>query len=127
MRENLYLDKLYNSNKPLIIYKVKGGYDLFTDFSEKIILSKNNINQFFNKLKYKKKNRFNDLYIGFFGYEILCNLIEVKLSKLESMIIVYEEHIENLEKENQALKAQVAFLKEQLQHKTFGKPKFEED
>ncbi len=53
--------------------------------------------------------------------------IEVKLSKLESMIIVYEEHIENLEKENQALKAQVAFLKEQLQHKTFGKPKFEED
>ena len=53
--------------------------------------------------------------------------IEVKLSKLENMIIVYEEHIENLEKENQALKAQVAFLKEQLQHKTFGKPKFEED
>ena len=53
--------------------------------------------------------------------------IEVKLSKLESMIIVYEEHIENLEKENQALKAQVAFLREQLHHKTFGKPKFEED
>ena len=52
---------------------------------------------------------------------------EVKLSKLESMIIVYEEHIENLEKEHQALKAQVAFLREQLQHKTFGKPKFEED
>lgn len=53
--------------------------------------------------------------------------IEVKLSKLESMIIVYEEHIENLEKENQALKAQVAFLREQLHYKTFGKPKFEED
>ena len=53
--------------------------------------------------------------------------IEVKLSKLERMIIVYEEHIENLEKENQSLKAQVAFLREQLQHKTFGKPKFEED
>ena len=86
MRENLYLDKLYNSNKPLIIYKVKGGYDLFTDFSEKIILSKNNINQFFNKLKYKKKNRFNDLYIGFFGYEILCNLIGVKLSKQKNSL-----------------------------------------
>ena len=53
--------------------------------------------------------------------------IEVKLSKLESMIIVYEEHIENLEKENQALKAQVAFLREQLHYKTFGKPTFEED
>ena len=53
--------------------------------------------------------------------------IEVKLSKLENMIIVYEEHIENLEKENQALKAQVAFLREQLHYKTFGKPKFEED
>mgnify|MGYP003146156886 FL=1 len=52
---------------------------------------------------------------------------EVKLSKLENMIIVYEEHIENLEKENQALKAQVAFLREQLHYKTFGKPKFEED
>jgi len=86
LRENLYLDKLYNSNKPLIIYKVKGGYDLFTDFSEKIILSKNNINQFFNKLKYKKKNRFNDLYIGFFGYEILCNLIGVKLSKQKNSL-----------------------------------------
>ena len=53
--------------------------------------------------------------------------IEVKLSKLENMIIVYEEHIENLEKENQALKAQVAFLREQLHYKTFGKPTFEED
>lgn len=52
---------------------------------------------------------------------------EVKLSKLENMIIVYEEHIENLEKENQALKAQVAFLREQLHYKTFGKPTFEED
>ena len=52
---------------------------------------------------------------------------EVKLSKLENMIIVYEEHIENLEKENQSLKAQVAFLREQLHYKTFGKPTFEED
>ena len=52
---------------------------------------------------------------------------EGKLSKLENMIIVYEEHIENLEKENQALKAQVAFLREQLHYKTFGKPTFEED
>ena len=47
---------------------------------------------------------------------------EVKLEKLEDMIIVYEQHIEKLEKENKQLKAQVDFLKEQLAYKTFGKP-----
>ena len=52
---------------------------------------------------------------------------EVKLEKLEDMIIVYEEHIEKLEKENKQLKAQVDFLKEQLAYKTFGKPNNEED
>ena len=36
---------------------------------------------------------------------------EVKLEKLEDMITVYEEHIQNLEKENKELKAQVVFLK----------------
>ena len=52
---------------------------------------------------------------------------EVKLEKLEDMITVYEEHIQNLEKENKELKAQVAFLKEQLAYKTFGKPSIEDD
>ena len=52
---------------------------------------------------------------------------EVKLEKLENMITVYEEHILNLEKENKQLKAQVAFLKEQLAYKTFGKPSHEDD
>ena len=53
---------------------------------------------------------------------------EVKLEKLEDMIIVYEQHIEKLEKENKQLKAQVDFLKEQLAYKTFGKPSnLEED
>ena len=36
---------------------------------------------------------------------------EVNLEKLEDMIIVYEEHIEKLEKENKQLKLQVDFLK----------------
>ena len=49
MKKNLYLEKLYNSNKPLIIYKVKDGYDLFTDFSKKIKLNNNNLNNFFRK------------------------------------------------------------------------------
>ena len=52
---------------------------------------------------------------------------EVKLEKLEDMITVYEEHIQNLEKENKELKAQVLFLKEQLEYKTFGKPSHEDD
>ena len=43
-----------------------------------------------------------------------------------NMITVYEEHIKTLEKENKSLKAQVQFLKEQLQYKTFGKPTYEE-
>ena len=52
---------------------------------------------------------------------------EVKLEKLEDMITVYEEHIQNLEKENKELKAQVLILKEQLAYKTFGKPSVEDD
>ena len=66
MKKNNYLEKLYSSKKPFIIYKAKGGYDLFTDFSEKIILNKNNIDNFFNKIKNKKnKKSFQSLYIGF--------------------------------------------------------------
>ena len=52
---------------------------------------------------------------------------EVKLEKLEDMITVYEEHIKTLEEENKSLKAQVVFLKEQLKHKTFGKPCYNEE
>ena len=37
---NPYLEKLYHSDKSLIIYKVKDGYNLYTDFSKKIILTK---------------------------------------------------------------------------------------
>ena len=47
--------------------------------------------------------------------------------KEKTMIHVYEEHIDVLEKENKSLNAQVLFLKEQLQYKTFGKPSHEED
>ena len=82
MKKNKYLEKLYNSNKTLIIYKVDQGYDLYTDFSEKVILSNKNINSFFNKIKNKNfKNQSLDLYIGFFGYELLCNLINIKIPK----------------------------------------------
>ena len=36
--------------------------------------------------------------------------LELKNEKLESMIHVYEEHIDVLEKENKSLKLQVEFL-----------------
>jgi len=36
---NPYLEDLYQSDKPLIIYKVDDGYNIYTDFSEKIILT----------------------------------------------------------------------------------------
>ena len=80
-----YLEKLYNSDKPLIIYKVKGGYNLYTDFSKKIVLTNKNINYFFNLLKRKKFQKETDLYIGFFGYEILCNLLNIKIKNQKKL------------------------------------------
>ena len=80
-----YLEKLYNSDKQLIIYKVKGGYNLYTDFSKKIVLTNKNINYFFNLLKRKKFQKETDLYIGFFGYEILCNLLNIKIKNQKKL------------------------------------------
>ena len=53
--------------------------------------------------------------------------LELKNEQLENMIHVYEEHINALEEENKSLKLQVDFLKQQLEYKTFGKPKNLED
>ena len=78
---NPYLEKLYNSDKPLIIYKVNNGYNIYTDFSKKILLKNKSIKKFFNSLNKKKKIKETDLLIGFFGYEILCNLLSIKIKK----------------------------------------------
>ena len=80
-----YLEKLYQSDKPLIIYKVKDGYNLYTDFSKKIILTNNNIDKFFNIFSNKKIKKETDLYIGFFGYEILCNLLKIKIKNQKKL------------------------------------------
>ena len=80
-----YLEKLYNSDKSLIIYKVNDGYNLYTDFSKKIILTNNNVNNFFNLFSKKKLNKETDLYIGFFGYEILCNLLNIKIKNQKKL------------------------------------------
>ena len=85
LKFNSYLEKLYNSDKPLIIYKVNDGYNLYTDFSKKIILTNNNINNFFNLFSKKKHNKETDLYIGFFGYEILCNLLNIKIKNQKKL------------------------------------------
>ena len=80
-----FLENLYQSNKPLIIYKVEGGYDLFTDFSKKIILNNRNIENFLNSFSTKKYRKETDIFIGFFGYEILCNLLKIKIKNQKNI------------------------------------------
>jgi len=81
-----YLNDISNSRKPFIIYKTNKGFDLFTDFSKKIILNNQNIRQFLKQRNiYKKKYQSTDLFIGFFGYELLNNLIGVKIPSQKSI------------------------------------------
>jgi para-aminobenzoate synthetase component I len=84
--KNYSLNKINDSKKPFILYKSKKGFDLYSDFSKKIILNNENISKFLNKkFKFKKKFKSTDLFIGFFGYEILNNLISIKLPKQKSI------------------------------------------
>jgi para-aminobenzoate synthetase component 1 len=77
-----HLKEITESKKPFIIYKSDEGFDLFTNFSKKIILTNKNIQNFINNVsKNKPKKKDTDLFIGFFGYEILNNLIGVKIKK----------------------------------------------
>tara|TARA_B100001093_G_scaffold33550_1_gene29064 strand:- start:130 stop:543 length:414 start_codon:yes stop_codon:yes gene_type:complete len=78
------LAEIHNSGKPYIIYKSQKGFDLFTNFSKKIILNNKNIKSFLKK-QYKNKNKNTDLFIGFFGYEILNNLIDIKIPRQKNI------------------------------------------
>ena len=81
-----YLNEINNSSKPYIIYKTLKGFDLYSDFSKKITLNNGNIRKFLNKsYKTKKSYKNTDLMIGFFGYELLNNLIGIKLPKQKSI------------------------------------------
>jgi len=81
-----YLNSINNSQKPFIIYKTIKGFDLFTDFSKKIILNNQNIRYFLNQNhSSNKKYKSTDLYIGFFGYELLNNLIGIKVPRQKSI------------------------------------------
>ena len=57
----------------------------------------------------------------------ILKIVHQMTDKEKTMIHIYEEHIDVLERENKSLKLQVEFLKQQLAYKTFGKPSHEED
>ena len=75
-----YLNKIFQSNKPLIIYKTIGGYDVYTDFKEKITLNSKNFKNFLNKKTLQSKSPIKELncYVGFFGFQLLCENIKIK-------------------------------------------------
>ena len=84
MNKQNQLADIHHSGKPYIIYKTKKGFDLYTNFSRKIILNNKNVNNFLNK-KYENKKKNTDLFIGFFGYELLNNLINVRIPNQKSI------------------------------------------
>ena len=80
------LYKLHNSSQPYIIYKSNNGFKLYYNFSKKFILrSSKDVKNFLNFKTNKKKSKSTDLFIGFFGYELLNNLIDIKLPKQKSL------------------------------------------
>ena len=81
-----YLNRLYQSDKPLIIYKTDKGYDIYTDFSRRIIINKKNLKYFLNIQSKSKKSKIEELncYVGFFGYKLLCENIGIKFPKQRS-------------------------------------------
>ena len=81
-----YLNRLYQSDKPLIIYKTDKGYDIYTDFSRRIIINKKNLKYFLNTESKSKKSKIKELncYVGFFGYKLLCENIGIKFPKQRS-------------------------------------------
>jgi para-aminobenzoate synthetase component I len=85
LNTNNNLTEIDALGKPYVIYKTSKGFDLFTNFSKKIILNKNNISHFLIKKNIKKKSKNTDLFIGFFGYELLNNLIGIKIPKQKNI------------------------------------------
>ncbi|MDC1155201.1 chorismate-binding protein [Candidatus Pelagibacter sp.] len=84
MNKQHQLSEINKSDKAYIIYKSKKGFNLYTDFSKKIILNNKNIKNFLKK-KFKSKTKKTDLFIGFFGYELLNNLINVKIPRQKNI------------------------------------------
>jgi len=53
--------------------------------------------------------------------------LELHAEKLQHMLTVYQDHIEELEAEAKAYQEEITFLKKQLEYKTLGKPNYETD
>ena len=92
MNNKEYLECLFSSNKPLIIYRVKNGFDVYTDFSKRIKLTKNNAKLFFEKTVKQKNsyNKFFDGYVGFLSYDDYSCIdvtTEVTFKRLNDTII----------------------------------------
>ena len=70
----------------MVIYKVKNGFNVYTDLNTKVRLTSKNVKNFFEKTVYAKnpRNNFFDGYVGFLSYELLCQLINVKIPKQQS-------------------------------------------
>ena len=84
MNKQNQLAELHHSGKPYIIYKSQKGFNLYTNFSKKIILNNKNVKGFLSK-KYKGKSKNTDLFIGFLGYELLNNLIKIKIPRQKNI------------------------------------------
>ena len=84
MNKRNQLAEINHSGKPYIIYKSNKGFKLFTNFSKKIILNNSNIKRFLRK-SYINRTKKTDLFIGFFGYEILNNLINIKIPRQKNI------------------------------------------
>ena len=84
MNKQNQLAEINHSGKPYIIYKSNKGFNLFTNFSKKIILNNSNIKRFLRK-SYRNRTKKTDLFIGFFGYEILNNLINIKIPRQKNI------------------------------------------
>tara|TARA_B100000676_G_scaffold251691_1_gene256787 strand:- start:488 stop:1642 length:1155 start_codon:yes stop_codon:yes gene_type:complete len=82
-KKNLLVE-IHNSGKPYIIYKSEKGFNLYTDFDRKIVLNNKNIKKFLNK-KNNGSSKSTDLFIGFFGYELLNNLININIPKQKNI------------------------------------------
>ena len=85
MNTNNTLSEIDASGKPYVIYKTSKGFDLFTNFSKKIILNNTNIFHFLTKKNARKKFKSTDLFVGFFGYELLNNLVGIKVPKQKNI------------------------------------------
>ena len=85
MSKQNQLREIHKSGKSYVIYKSINGFDLYTDFSKKIILNKRNVYSFLNKKIITKKLKKTDLFIGFFGYELLNNIIGIKVPRQKSI------------------------------------------